>query len=108
MGRCHTASEGMGHVQACTVAVKPHALQQLHVVLSLPSYRNLIQSLPAMSEEGEKGKGKEKEPLQLDVQALEAIIEGVASKLQEECKGHKPGEHSGSETASSSSGTGGE
>ena len=61
-----------------------------------------------MSEEGEKGKGKGKEPLQLDAQALEAIIEGVASKLREECKGRKPGEHSGSETASSSSGTGGE
>ena len=61
-----------------------------------------------MSEEGEKDKGKRKEPLQLDAQALEAIIEGVASKLREECKGHKPGEHSGSDTASSSSGTGGE
>ena len=60
-----------------------------------------------MSEGGEKGKGKEKEPLQLDAQALEAIIQGVASKLREECKGRKPGEHSGSETASSSSGTGG-
>ena len=52
-----------------------------------------------MSKEGEKDKGKKKEPLQLDAQALEAIIEGVAPKLCEECKGCKPGEHSGSETA---------
>ena len=67
--------------------------------ITVSPYRDLIQSLPAMSEEGEKGKGKENEPLQLDAQALEAIIKGVVSKLQEECKGRKPGEHSGSETA---------
>jgi hypothetical protein len=60
-----------------------------------------------MSEEGDKEKETGKEPLQLDPKALEAIIEGVATKLREECKGHKPGEHSGSESASSATSRGG-
>ncbi len=37
----------------------------------------------------------DKGPLQLDRQTLEAIIEGVASKLQKELPRDKLGEHSG-------------
>ncbi len=36
----------------------------------------------------------DKGPLQLDRQTLEAIIEGVASKLQKEITRDKPGQHS--------------
>lgn len=48
------------------------------------------------------------EPLKLDQQALEAIIEGVAAKLKKDCTHGKQGEHSGSLTASDSSRNSGE
>ena len=48
------------------------------------------------------------EPLKLDQQSLDAIIEGVAAKLKKDCTRGKQGEHSGSLTESGSSKNSGE
>ena len=69
---------------------------------SLPS-RSVSIRQPKMSD----GDPVENNPIQLDPKALQATIDGVATKLREECT-RKPGEHSGSVTASASSGSGGE
>ena len=53
------------------------------------------------------GDKTEKEPIQSDPKALEAIIDGVVTKLREECT-RKPREYNGSMTASISGGNGGE
>ena len=55
--------------------------------------------------ESERG---EKDPVVLDSAALEVIIDGVASKLREKCARAKPGEHSGSASTSTPSGSSGE
>ena len=49
-------------------------------------------------------KPRDGEPLKLDQQSLEAIIEGVAAKLKKDGTREKQGEHSGSVTASKNSG----
>ena len=48
------------------------------------------------------------EPLKLDQQSLEAIIEGVAAKLKKDCTRGKQGEHSSSLTEPGSSKNSGE
>ena len=45
---------------------------------------------------------RDQEHLKLDQRSLEAIIEGVAAKLKEDCTRGKQGEHSGSLAASGS------
>ena len=51
---------------------------------------------------------RDQEHLKLDQRSLEAIIEGVAAKLKEDCTRGKQGEHSGSLAASGSSKNSGE
>ena len=83
---------------------KPNAVLSLFLSLST------IQSNPAGCQRKMANGDKmptEKEALLLDPKSLEAIIDGVAAKLREECT-RKPGEHSGSMTASSSGGNRGE
>ena len=48
------------------------------------------------------------EVLKLDPQSLEAIIEGVAAKLQNAEGAYKPGEHSGARTTEQRDGNTGE